>query len=91
MGGSRCRSIDEGDDERNTNVLFFAQCELHNGNCSRLHLHSVHKPANVGRDDNEWLVVKHLIENDFVELGEPCILECNLNESECQKCIKENQ
>ena len=34
--GSRCRSIDEGDDERNTNVLFFAQCELHNGNCSRL-------------------------------------------------------
>lgn len=49
------------------------------------------KPANVGRDDNEWLVVKHLIENDFVELGEPCILECNLNESECQKCIKENQ
>ena len=49
------------------------------------------KPANVGRDDNEWLVVKHLIENDFVQLGEPCILECNLNESECQKCIKENQ
>ena len=49
------------------------------------------KPANVGRDDNEWLVVKHLIENKFVELGEPCILECNEDESECQKCIKENQ
>ena len=49
------------------------------------------KPANVGRDDNEWLVVKHLIENNYVELGEPCILECNENESECQKCIKDNQ
>ncbi|QDZ19058.1 sialyltransferase [Chloropicon primus] len=49
------------------------------------------KPANVGRDDNEWLVVKHLIENKFVELGEPCILECNENESECQKCVKANQ
>ena len=49
------------------------------------------KPANVGRDDNEWLVVKHLIENNYVELGEPCILECNENGSECQKCINDNQ
>ena len=49
------------------------------------------KPANVGRDDSEWLVVKHLIEKKFVELGEPCILECNQDESECQKCIKSNQ
>ena len=72
--------------------------------CSRITLYGFHvhprhgvpyhyynvkdKPANVGRDNNEWFVVKHLIDHGFVSLGEPCILECNANRDECQKCVR---
>eukprot|EP00898_Chlorokybus_atmophyticus_P004685 jgi/Chlat1/5217/Chrsp33S05183 len=44
--------------------------------------------ANAGRDDEEWAVVKALVENNFVTFREPCVLECHdVNPDVCKHCL----
>ena len=46
-------------------------------------------PANVLRDDTEWLAVKALAAAGLVRFGEPCIVECHESPEECDSCKTE--
>eukprot|EP00873_Tetraselmis_striata_P029825 jgi/Tetstr1/450089/TSEL_037135.t1 len=43
-------------------------------------------PANEGRDDTEFQVIKALAEAGFFRFAEPCILECHESADVCSQC-----
>jgi hypothetical protein len=46
------------------------------------------KPANEGRDDTEFEVIKALADARLFKFAEPCILECHVSPEECERCKK---
>ena len=47
-------------------------------------------PANVERDDTEWIVIRELARNGFITFAEPCVAECHETKDACDACKKEN-
>lgn len=43
-------------------------------------------PANVGRDGEEFEVVKALFEAGYVHFAEDCVLECHISDEACDDC-----
>lgn len=43
-------------------------------------------PANVERDDTEWVVVRELAKAGFINFAEPCIPECHEGKAACKAC-----
>ena len=47
-------------------------------------------PANVERDDTEWIVIRELARNGFITFAEPCVAECHETKDACDACKEEN-
>ena len=47
-------------------------------------------PANVERDDTEWIVIRELARHGFITFAEPCVAECHETKDACDACKKEN-
>ena len=47
-------------------------------------------PANVERDDTEWIVIRELARHGFITFAEPCVAECHETKDACDACKEEN-
>jgi len=47
-------------------------------------------PANVERDDTEWIVIRELAKHGFIKFAEPCVAECHEAKDVCDACKEAN-
>ena len=48
-------------------------------------------PANVERDDTEWIVIRELAKHGFISFREPCVAECHETKTQCDECKEANE
>jgi len=48
-------------------------------------------PANVERDDTEWIVIRELAKHGFISFREPCVAECHETKTQCDACKEANE
>jgi hypothetical protein len=48
-------------------------------------------PANVERDDTEWIVIRELAKHGFISFREPCVAECHETKTQCDQCKEANE
>lgn len=57
---------------------------------SRHHYFNTETPSNERRDESEFNMLKAMSDAGMLSFAEPCIIECHMDQSECNRCIGED-